>query len=141
LAGIPKKRAWLSVTGNGQTIWNQGTFATNVPGITGAGEDSLYIKFNVNPGTWRFVASLVPVGVLSQQPEQELSNSYSVTMRKVVGRVALAPELAGKTKMVKVYNLSGGLVCSKAVMNNNINLQKDFCLPINVYVVEVKTVR
>jgi hypothetical protein len=40
-----------------------------------------------------------------------------------------------------VYNLSGRLVCSKAVMNNNINLQKDFCLPINVYVVEVKTVR
>jgi alpha-L-rhamnosidase len=140
LVGIPKKRAWQSVTANGGTVWNQGAFLAGVSGVSGAGEDSLYIKFNVDPGAWRFVASLLPVGV-SEQPEKELSNSYSVNMRKVADRVAFDPEFAGKTKTVKVYNLSGRLVCSKAVMNNIINLQKDFCLPVNVYVVEVKTVR
>jgi alpha-L-rhamnosidase len=68
LVGIPKKRAWRSVTANGHTIWNLGTFIAGISGVSGAGEDSLYIKFNVDPGAWRFVASLVPVGV-SQQPE------------------------------------------------------------------------
>jgi hypothetical protein len=140
LAGIPKKRAWQSVTANGRAVWNEGTFLAGVSGVSGTGEDSLYIKFNVDPGAWRFVASLVPVGV-SRQPEQEPSNPYSVYMRKVAGRVAFDPEFAGKTKMVKVYDLSGRLVCSKAVMNNAINLQKDFRLPDNVYFIEVKTVR
>jgi hypothetical protein len=83
---------------------------------------------------------LVPVGV-AQQPQQEFSNSYSVKIRKVEGRVTFDQKFAGKTKMVKVYNLSGKLVCSKAVIKNTINLQKDFCLPVNVYVVEVNTVR
>jgi len=140
LVGIPKKRAWLSVTVNGRAVWNQGAFLAGVSGVSGAGEDSLYIKFNVDPGAWRFAASLAAVGV-SKQPQQEPSNSYSVPMRKVAGSVAFDPQFAGKTKMVKVYNLSGRLVCSKAVMNNAINLRKDFCLPANVYVVNVQTVR
>ena len=139
LVGIPKKRAWQSVTANGGTVWNQGAFLAGVSGVSGAGEDSLYIKFNVDPGAWRFVASLLPVGV-TRQTEQELSNSYSVTMRKAAGSVAFGPEFAGKAKMVNVYNLSGRLVCSKAFMDNNINLQKDFYLPVSVYVVEVKMV-
>jgi hypothetical protein len=68
LVGIPRKLAWQSITANGHTVWNLGTFIAEVSGVSGAGEDSLYIKFNVDPGAWRFVASLVPVGV-SQQPE------------------------------------------------------------------------
>jgi alpha-L-rhamnosidase len=46
LVGIPKKRAWQSVTANGGTVWNQGAFLAGVSGVSGAGEDSLYIKFN-----------------------------------------------------------------------------------------------
>ncbi len=56
LIGIPKKRAWQSVMVNGQTAWNNGTFLTSTAGVTGAGEDSLYIKFSVAPGSWRFEA-------------------------------------------------------------------------------------
>jgi hypothetical protein len=140
LVGIPKKRPWQSVTANNQPVWNQGSFRPGIAGVTGAGEDSLYVMFNVDPGTWRFVALLTPVGV-SQQPEREPSSPYSVNMRKVAGGFAFDPGFAGKTKKVEVYDLSGRLVCSKAVMNDNINLQKDFCLPDNVYVVKVKTVR
>lgn len=58
LIGIPKKRAWQSVTANAQLVWNNGVFLAGSPGITGAGEDSLYIKFSVNPGDWRFEALL-----------------------------------------------------------------------------------
>jgi hypothetical protein len=63
IVGIPKKHAWQSVTANSQLVWNQGAFHTGVAGVSGAGEDSLYIKFNVDPGSWRFVASLTSVAV------------------------------------------------------------------------------
>jgi hypothetical protein len=35
-----------TVTANGGTVWNQGAFLAGVSGVSGAGEDSLYIKFN-----------------------------------------------------------------------------------------------
>lgn len=60
LVGIPKKRAWQVVTANGQTVWSQGSAGMGIPGITFAGEDSLYLNFAVNPGTWRFEARLTP---------------------------------------------------------------------------------
>ncbi len=145
LVGIPKKRAWQSVTANGRTVWNKGVFVTNITGVSGVAgvsetdADSLYIKFNVDPGTWRFAASLVPAGVLSQS-KKESSNSYTVDMRKAGGKISFNPEFAGKVKMVEVYNLSGSLLCSKAIMKNSIDLQKDLGLPVNVYVVKVKTI-
>jgi hypothetical protein len=140
LVGIPRKRAWQSVMTNTTPVWNNGTYLTGVTGVSGAGEDSLYIKFNVDPGAWRFTASLDPVGV-SERPEQVPSNLYSVKIRKTAGSVAFGQEFAGMIKMVRVYDLSGRLVFSNAVIKNNVNLQKDFCLPDNVYVVEMKTVR
>jgi hypothetical protein len=62
-------------------------------------------------------------------------------MRMVAGRVAFGPEFAGKTKMVKVYNLSGGLVYSASVLENSVDLQADFGLPIGLYVVNAKVAR
>jgi hypothetical protein len=56
LVGIPRKRAWTSVTANGATVWTQAGFASGVTGISAGGTDSQYIKFNVAPGTWQFVA-------------------------------------------------------------------------------------
>lgn len=60
--GIPRRRAWLSVTANGDAVWNQGTFIART-GVSGAGVDSQYIKFNVASGTWLFVALLTPTAV------------------------------------------------------------------------------
>lgn len=62
LVGIPRKRAWQSVTANGQAVWNKGVFVDGVLGVSEAGEDSLYRKFTVDPGEWRFAASLDAVG-------------------------------------------------------------------------------
>jgi len=56
LVGIPRKRAWTSVTANGATVWTQAGFASGVTGISAGGTDSQYIKFNVAPGTWQFAA-------------------------------------------------------------------------------------
>jgi hypothetical protein len=61
MVGIPKKRAWQLVTVNGQAVWSQGKFCSGVAGVSEAGEDNLYIKFNVDPGASRFVASLVTI--------------------------------------------------------------------------------
>jgi hypothetical protein len=55
VVSIPKKHAWTTVTANGAIVWNRGTF-TNAAGITSAGEDSAYIRFNTAPGTWQFAA-------------------------------------------------------------------------------------
>jgi hypothetical protein len=63
LIGIPKKRAWQSVTANGRPVWNRGMFLSGAAGIAGAGEDSLHIKFTVDPGDWRFEARTTPVAL------------------------------------------------------------------------------
>jgi hypothetical protein len=54
--GIPRKQTWTSVTANGRTVWNQGTFVTGISGITGVSADSQFINFSVAPGTWQFAA-------------------------------------------------------------------------------------
>jgi len=56
---IPKKQLWRSVTANGQLIWTNGVFVNDVTGFTGAGEDSNYIRFSVEPGAWKFDESLI----------------------------------------------------------------------------------
>jgi hypothetical protein len=56
--GIPKKQSWKSVLANGRVAWNNGVFASGIPGVTGAGEDSLYVKFTVDPGEWILEAGL-----------------------------------------------------------------------------------
>jgi hypothetical protein len=136
IVGIPKKFPWKSVSVGDKCIWNEGIYGAT-GGISSAGEDSLYIKFSVDPGVWHFTASLIPVGI-SQQPKQVMSNSRCVNIRKITDNIVFESESAGDTKLVKVYTLSGRLVFSKTVLSNKINLQKDFGLPINVYIVKIK---
>jgi hypothetical protein len=140
LVGIPKKRAWQSVTANGHAVWNQGAFVTGASGISPAGEDSLDIKFNVDPGTWRFSAGLVPVAI-PPASKPEAATSYSVDLRAGEGRIVFDPAFAGKRKRVEIYNLSGKMLRSQSGMKNSIDLRKDMGLPIDVYVVKVKLVR
>jgi hypothetical protein len=140
LVGIPKKRAWQSVTANGHAVWNQGAFVTGIPGISQAGEDSLDIRFNVDPGTWRFSAGLVPAAV-SPASKPEGTTSYSVDLRAGEDRVNFNPGFAGMPKWVEVYDLSGKLVRSQSFLKNSISLRKDLGLPTDVYVVKVKLVR
>jgi hypothetical protein len=102
--GIPRKRAWLSVTANNNAVWNQGTFIART-GITGAGVDSQYIKFNVAPGTWQFVALLTPTAV------SDFSGYGVVTaeaMRLTIdnGRIAFRITCPG-SYTVRVFNATG----------------------------------
>jgi hypothetical protein len=57
LVGIPRRSTWQLVTVNGNVIWNNGKFVPR-KGVTEAGIDSKYIKFNVEPGKWRFAATI-----------------------------------------------------------------------------------
>jgi alpha-L-rhamnosidase len=59
IVGIPKKYAWKSVSAGGECVWSEGTYGA-LAGVSSAGEDSLYIKFSVDPGTWDFTTSLNP---------------------------------------------------------------------------------
>jgi hypothetical protein len=57
--GVPKtsiKPKTIKV--NGTVLWNNGTFAGNIAGISWNGEDDKYIKFKVAPGTWTFSAEV-----------------------------------------------------------------------------------
>jgi alpha-L-rhamnosidase len=78
---IPKKRAWQSVVVNGQAVWNAGVFLSGSAGVTGAGEDSLYIRFAVEPGTWRFEARMTTTS-LGGAPESAHPQSEFVSFRK-----------------------------------------------------------
>ena len=56
IVGIPKKSFTKlnAIKVNGTTIWN-GKQTGSVKGVTWNGEDADYVKFNVVPGTWKFV--------------------------------------------------------------------------------------
>ena len=57
VVGIPKASiAPEVIKANGSVIWENGTFANDVSGITWNGEDEDHIKFNVAPGAWTFSA-------------------------------------------------------------------------------------
>ncbi len=63
LIGIPKKQTWKSVVVNGRPVWSNGLFLSDSMGVAGVGEDSLYIKFSVDPGTWQIEALTTSVAV------------------------------------------------------------------------------
>ena len=133
IIGIPKKRAWRSVTVNGQPIWTNGVFATGVTGITGAGEDSNYIRFSVEPGTWKFDASLTLTGVSSVQQDNgfvEITNS------------PLSIEVFSPSKIdfnVKVFDLSGRQV-KPTMQSENFRVSiPSSSFQTGVYVVQVNS--
>lgn len=55
IVGIPKNSftQLTSVTVNGVTVWD-GAYRGGIMGITWQGEDDEYLKFNAEPGTWKF---------------------------------------------------------------------------------------
>ena len=70
LVGIPKAsfRTLTNIKVNGKKIWD-GSFKGAVDGVSWIGEDSNYIKFKVEPGTWSFVASgILPMTTPKQAP-------------------------------------------------------------------------
>ncbi len=58
IVGIPKASfsSLKSIKVNGMTIWN-GSYTGGVTGVSWNGEDAGYIKLNVTPGTWNFIAT------------------------------------------------------------------------------------
>jgi alpha-L-rhamnosidase len=68
LIGIPKRRAWKSVIANGRPIWSSDIFLSDVAGVAGAGEDSLYIKFSVDPGDWKIEARMTATALRGPSP-------------------------------------------------------------------------
>jgi len=68
IVGIPKGsfKKLKSVTVNDTTIW-KGDFKGGVKGISWNGEDADYLKFNAEPGTWKF-AGLGSLHITSPKP-------------------------------------------------------------------------
>lgn len=57
VVGIPKASVDAQVIKvNGTTVWTKGSYVGGMEGISWNGEDDKYIKFNVSPGTWSFLA-------------------------------------------------------------------------------------
>jgi alpha-L-rhamnosidase len=58
VVGIPKISfsTLKSIKVNGSEVWD-GSFIKAIEGVSWNGEDTGYIKFNVKPGTWTFVAT------------------------------------------------------------------------------------
>ena len=113
IIGIPKKRAWRSVTMNDQPIWTDGAFVNGVAGITGAGEDSNYIRFSVEPGTWKFDAALTTeTGVGSVQQD----NSFVEIINSPLSIEVFSPAKADFK--VKVFDLSGRQIKTTMLSNN-----------------------
>jgi hypothetical protein len=121
LVGIPRRHAWQSVTANGNAVWNQGTFVPQT-GVTGAGVDSQYIKFNVAPGTWQFVAALTPVsarGLSGREMQQSKELKVSVNGNRMALHV-VCPGAFG----LQVFDAAGKTLATCRGID-----QGDFVLP------------
>ena len=56
--GIPKQYFEIQeIRANNSRIWRKGKFDSALPGISWAGEDDKYYKFEVAPGSWSFTAT------------------------------------------------------------------------------------
>jgi hypothetical protein len=134
IIGIPKKQAVLSISVNGNKIWEKGAYLNNVSGISGAGEDSLYIKFSVDPGTWQFDATLSPltkvVNIKQGKDFVEFINSpQSVDI--------LSPSKVNFT--VDIFDLSGRQVKNTIPSNNYFARISRNSLSDGVYIVHVNS--
>jgi hypothetical protein len=70
IVGIPRSsfNVLTNIKLNGKKIWD-GSYKRTAKGVLWIGEDSGYIKFKVEPGTWNFVASgTLPVTTPKQAP-------------------------------------------------------------------------
>jgi hypothetical protein len=56
-------------------------------------------------------------------------------------RLTLNPAYAGRTKTVAVYSLGGRMINRKTLINNIVDLQKDFGVSNGVYVVKINAVQ
>ncbi len=103
VVGIPKA-SFTKLSGikaNGKLVWN-GAFKNTVKGISWAGEDSGFVKFNVEPGFWSFVASgILPIS----SPKQATMQSTDVKLDKKLWTASASLE----NKEYKVGCMSGSM--------------------------------
>lgn len=88
IVGIPKGSftTLKAITANGINIWN-GAYTGGIAGISWAGEDSEYIKFNVAPGVWNFLGT----GALQiNSPKPIINHSLNVVKLNKISWTAQA---------------------------------------------------
>jgi alpha-L-rhamnosidase len=108
IVGIPKKYAWKSVSVGDKCVWSEGTYGA-LAGVSSAGEDSLYIKFSVDPGTWDFTTSLNP-GTVTQTVDSH-SNAVLPSIRFLQSGKELRIEPAGHSPCrVTILDFCGRVV-------------------------------
>jgi hypothetical protein len=108
LVGIPRKHAWLSVTANGSAVWNQGSFLTGVNGVSGAGIDSQYIKFNVAPGSWVFEALMTPSGVKGFSGNNTIPAAHANALLLTVNQNRIAFSVVARgSYTLRVFDAAG----------------------------------
>ena len=80
IVGIPKVafKSLKDISVNGNKVWD-GTYAQTVSGVSWNGEDLNYVKFNVTPGIWSFVAS---GSLTSTSPKEAPQRSTDLKLNK-----------------------------------------------------------
>ena len=134
IIGIPKKQTVLSISINGNKIWEKGAYFNNVPGITGAGEDSIYIKFSVDPGTWQFDATL-STSTKVENIEQGKDFVEFIDSQQSVG--IFSPSKVNFT--VTIFDLLGRQVKNTIPSNNYYAIISKNSLPDGLYLVKVNS--
>jgi len=134
IIGIPKKQTVLSISVNGNKIWEKGSYLNNFSGISEAGEDSLYIKFSVDPGTWLFNATISPltkvVNVEQDKDFVEFINSQQYVDISSPSKVNFT---------VTIFDLSGRQVKNTISSNNYSARISKNSLPDGVYLFKVNS--
>jgi alpha-L-rhamnosidase len=102
--GIPKRDSAIqTVSVNGTTVWQNGSFIGGITGVAAAGQDTSYLKFTANPGSWRFLATY---GKAVSVQMKKLSGKETLRLSLSHGRSAVHVACSGQFRL-QIFDMSG----------------------------------
>lgn len=116
IVGIPKNAFTNEEVGainvNNTIVWKTGSYSGGAAGISWNGEDDLYYKLNVSPGTYTITGLAVSVSVNDKvKPHLYLTAENFPNPFNAGTRIRIQIPVKGRTT-VKVYNLRGEEMCT-----------------------------
>ncbi len=115
--GLPKLASDPTVTANGTTVFQNGSATGSVSGLTYLSNDSRYVYFSANPGTWNFT---VTGGLVTPTPTPTLAPGWNYCASEG-GTCSFSGTMQvryGSGTTFNTLTLTNGTACTNAVFGD-----------------------
>ncbi len=115
--GLPKLSSNVTVTANGTTVFQNGSVTGSVSGLTYQSNDSNYVYFSANPGTWNFTVS---GGLITPTPTPTLAPGWNFCASEngTCSFSGTAQVRYGSGSTFYTMTLTDGTACTNAVFGD-----------------------